>query len=905
MGIKRYKNAIREVRANKQYLKFLGLSLEKNTILVEAGRGEDEAERVAALFDCLKEKHIEGDVYLALPSKSKKNYKKELHVHNITCAGILSRNGTEYRKIISTACMIITDDALPDYYIKKGPQKLMMLCDTLMSRRNGRSNLASAAGFGSLQRTLLLADELIFTGKPEESDKSRSALLKEYMINGFGGEGSVIFYAGDLGRIENCIITESIIRDKYGDNTDGNNIVVAFESELKPNVISFINSFDERIEFVQVAGGGAVTFGEYVWQYLYKNYGLAAAKAMRYYSRENDRLFSGINIREINFINTRFYERIEVILRSGCRKIIHQIPMSFYRQLIDVFFRHPDRVSEVFGKFDERIEYDKDYGIDTWKQTYCSGVYAKFSKLKIRIDNVKIRLTAELTIITDDPEAELADSFIIGSVTHDKTFEYQMEIKSLKKYRKHSDSDVTTIKCGVSVDFPCRDTAGWYINNLPMVMIKSCGHEIKAPMLIMGKNDPFFRKVYNIDETGCSFVIKEDYRQMRFVIREQVVTDKPAERIRLALAFACHIVTPWHKPVILCEKYCLNYEESASILFEKLIDEGYRNIRFVLNKDSSARNGIDAKYRKYILDQFSFGHYYTLFASKSIISSEAIGHSLEKGTASGLFKNFVADGSKNYVFLQHGVMYMVALSSEQRNFFRKGKGKGKQRVVVSSKLEADHFLDNTNYEPEDIYECGLIKFDRSIMHRDADKILVMLTWRPWEFVTGLSGMNDTAYYKMLLRIVRSVPACIKDKLVVMPHPLIINQIEPDTDDEVWKYFVPGIKYDDLLKETKLLITDYSSISYDAFYRGANVIFDWEEKDQCMKQYGANGRLMLTEELAFGKICYNSDELEAAAAKAYSEDQSEKYKSNYGQIVEYHDGHNSRRFIEMARKDGIL
>ena len=70
MGIKRYKNAIREVRANKQYLKFLGLSLEKNTILVEAGRGEDEAERVAALFDCLKEKHIEGDVYLALPSAS-------------------------------------------------------------------------------------------------------------------------------------------------------------------------------------------------------------------------------------------------------------------------------------------------------------------------------------------------------------------------------------------------------------------------------------------------------------------------------------------------------------------------------------------------------------------------------------------------------------------------------------------------------------------------------------------------------------------------------------------------------------------------------------------------------------------------------------------------------------------
>ncbi len=224
---------------------------------------------------------------------------------------------------------------------------------------------------------------------------------------------------------------------------------------------------------------------------------------------------------------------------------------------------------------------------------------------------------------------------------------------------------------------------------------------------------------------------------------------------------------------------------------------------------------------------FSFSHYYNLFAAKSIFSSEALGHAMEKGTASSLFKTFILDGSKNYVFLQHGVMYMVSLSSEQRNFFRKGEGKGKQRVVVSSKLEADHFIKNTNYKPEDIYNCGLIKFDRSILNKDADRILVMLTWRPWEFVTGIAGMNDTAYYKMLKRIVDAVPEELKDKLVVMPHPLIVEQVKRNKDDVVWKHFADGRKYDDLLKETKLLITDYSSISFDAFYRGSNIIFDWE------------------------------------------------------------------------------
>ncbi len=60
----------------------------------------------------------------------------------------------------------------------------------------------------------------------------------------------------------------------------------------------------------------------------------------------------------------------------------------------------------------------------------------------------------------------------------------------------------------------------------------------------------------------------------------------------------------------------------------------------------------------------------------------------------------------------------------------------------------------------------------------------MLTWRPWEFVTGIAGMNDTAYYKMLKRIVDAVPEELKDKLVVMPHPLIVEQVKRNKDDVV-------------------------------------------------------------------------------------------------------------------------
>src|SRR5574344_1432647 len=95
-----------------------------------------------------------------------------------------------------------------------------------------------------------------------------------------------------------------------------------------------------------------------------------------------------------------------------------------------------------------------------------------------------------------------------------------------------------------------------------------------------------------------------------------------------------------------------------------------------------------------------------------------------------------------------------------------------------------------------------------------------------------------------------------------------------------------IKYDDILKKTKVMITDYSSISYDAFYRGANVIFYWGEKDECLEKYGPSSKLMLNEDNAFGDICYDNGELESVIRKNYEEGHRKKYIDQYREIVEF-------------------
>ena len=86
--------------------------------------------------------------------------------------------------------------------------------------------------------------------------------------------------------------------------------------------------------------------------------------------------------------------------------------------------------------------------------------------------------------------------------------------------------------------------------------------------------------------------------------------------------------------------------------------------------------------------------------SKTFLGSEALVHAIDLRISNKHALNKINDKSLNYVFLQHGVMYMVSLDSESRSFFKPMKTEGKYRVVTSSVEEARHFIELGGYDPE-------------------------------------------------------------------------------------------------------------------------------------------------------------------------------------------------------------
>lgn len=388
-------------------------------------------------------------------------------------------------------------------------------------------------------------------------------------------------------------------------------------------------------------------------------------------------------------------------------------------------------------------------------------------------------------------------------------------------------------------------------------------------------------------------------------VRSKNVSDALSKRIMQIFAFALALL--WHsekakKLVLLYEKNSAKYEESASALFEKLLDSGYKYSYFIVTKEHI--NEIPEKYRKNVLIKHSFKHYLYFFKSKTFIGTETLVHAIDLKTFNKLALMKVADKNKNYVFLQHGVMYMVSLDSEARTMFKRKELVGKYRVVVSSQAEADHFVELGNHFPEDLYITGLPKFDKNTLNDDADKIIIMPTWRPWEINTARDDFLETSYFKMIMKIFDSVPENLKDKVIILPHPLIINELK-NLPDSVSNTIITDAKYDDILKQARILITDYSSIAYDAFYRGSRVIFYWEEKDDCMAHYGPTTKLMLNENNVYGDYFYSEAGLSDAIEYNYNNPQSEKYKERYAQIVTYHDGCNTQRLIDFLKDDNII
>ena len=239
----------------------------------------------------------------------------------------------------------------------------------------------------------------------------------------------------------------------------------------------------------------------------------------------------------------------------------------------------------------------------------------------------------------------------------------------------------------------------------------------------------------------------------------------------------------------------------------------------------------------------SLSHWFWCLVADKNISSQKNGK--PNAAVCYFFEVVLKMRKKNRYFLQHGV---IISDLEFLHF----KNTNMYRFSVSTKPEYDFVCDKFGYPEGHICLTGLCRFDGlNDAKTNQEQILVMPTWRQWiskgvemKEIEGSDVFTETNYLKAWHSFLNSeeVDKLLKTynkKIVFYPHRNMQKYIEEFTTNSENIIIANSTDYDvqTLLKQSALLITDYSSVFFDFAYMKKPIIFyQFDEKQFRKHQY---------------------------------------------------------------------
>ncbi|MGW7859280.1 CDP-glycerol glycerophosphotransferase family protein [Staphylococcus xylosus] len=305
--------------------------------------------------------------------------------------------------------------------------------------------------------------------------------------------------------------------------------------------------------------------------------------------------------------------------------------------------------------------------------------------------------------------------------------------------------------------------------------------------------------------------------------------------------------------------------------------------------DASAKDYEKIRGKKNVIEFGSLTHFEVSAKAKVLVSTHDLENILPFKTANGFwgYENTIK------VFLQHGVLGRKNVEYNKKyydlpfNIFD----------VSSTSEKYDIVMNQLGYEEEDVYVTGLPRFDNLPLkpNKTLKKILIMPTWRDW--LNSDFAFNNSEYMQRYLNLINNK----KLKRLCEVYNLEVNFYPHYRAQEFFKYHLDNINSEinsielgeqtvqDLLIEHDILITDYSSVSFDFSYMNKPVIFYHFDVDQFFRK----GILRPIEETFIGDIIYNENELikriELLLKSNYYEN-----TDDFSKIFDYRDHNNSKR-----------
>ena len=251
------------------------------------------------------------------------------------------------------------------------------------------------------------------------------------------------------------------------------------------------------------------------------------------------------------------------------------------------------------------------------------------------------------------------------------------------------------------------------------------------------------------------------------------------------------------------------------------------------------------------------------------------------------------------IFLQHGVT-KNDISSWANDY-----DKPLVMFLTSAEREAQSLLDhNYGYDESIVKTLGFPRFDR-LENNPRREIVIMPSWRkqfndftPSEFV-------KTRFYKVFNHLITDdelIDILTKEgyKLIFKPHRNLHKFIEAFTKHPDVMFDLDLTNYAQTFNTASVLVSDYSSVSFDFAYLKKPVIYYQFDNDY---HFDVDNAYFKYESDGFGPVAKTHDEIKEMILNLIDKNcqMENKYQRRVDSFFKYHDRNNSKRVYEEILK----
>lgn len=280
-------------------------------------------------------------------------------------------------------------------------------------------------------------------------------------------------------------------------------------------------------------------------------------------------------------------------------------------------------------------------------------------------------------------------------------------------------------------------------------------------------------------------------------------------------------------------------------------------VYYVISDDSPDRSRL-AEYENNLVSYLSLRHCKLFCQAHWLVGTHLrSGHTpMPYVAANWVNRVFHIFRHKKVVFLQHGIT---------KNF-QERFGYGKtffDLIICGAAPEADYFVEQFHYPPSVARYTGFCRYDKLVDFQVKRQLLVMPTWRKY---IQPNQIVDSLYYKSYQALMTDprLASLLEQHdldLIFYPHhcfqPVVDRFKQSGLSPRITIADVAHYDVQQLLKESALLVTDYSSVFFDFTYMKKPVLFYQFDKDVFFSKHVGTGYI---DESAFGPVAMDVDTL---------------------------------------------